>query len=318
MKKLISSLIVAFSIIPCMAQTTHTFTSVDVFDVDGKPGIEKRVTVSGVLSLPKGDGPFPAVVISNSSAGTGDKVSERLLQDLPKYGYAVFAIQSFSGRGIEGGVGQNQTSVSFQGPAVDALYALEFLRSRPEIDSNRICAAGHSRGGASSFTFSYFKSFIETAKFKGKPFDCNISINHSGFIRPQDERTTNKPALVLVGEKDNVWYLKENVEWINSLINKGDNIKLVVIKDSYHALVSTREWCPKSQVSKCREPVLYNNEGSTLNNQLVNSKQFTQQCMGYGYYCGYGTMDKYPVALNEIVSFLNQNIGQQTKIVSSN
>lgn len=302
------------------AQTEVKFTSLDVFDIDGRTGPAKTLTVPGLLKLPEGQGPFPAIVISNSSAGTGDRISAALLQDLPKYGFAAFAIQSFTARQLTGGVDARQTAVSFQGPAADALYALQYLRSRPEIDSNRICVIGHSRGGATSFNFSYFKSFIELSGFKGAPFDCNVSINHSGFVRPENEETTGKPALVFIGDRDNVWHMDVNAAWYESLIKRGEDIKFVVIPNSYHSLSSVREWCPRFNTPrKCRSAVLYGKDGAKYEGKPIGAVEYLRQCNEWGYYCGYGTMDRYPYVLNIVIQFFNEHIGvagkaAQTKV----
>lgn len=289
------------------SQEQHRFVSNDPFNEKGEVGTFKDINVTGLLHLPKGEAPFPAVVLSNSSAGTGDKIQEKLTADLQNRGYAVFSIQSFTARGIEGGVGTRQSSISFQSAAADTLAALKYLRTLPQINSQKICAAGHSRGGSSSFNFAYFQYFLDLIKFEAEPFNCNISINTAGYYRPKIEKTTGKPALIFIGELDDVWFMDLTAEWYRQLIKDGSPIQLEIIKDSYHGLTSKREWCARSQTSRgCREFVIYDENGI-----LVAGKRYDRvkdkYCLGYGYHCGYGDLDKYPEMLAKMIEFLDKH-----------
>jgi dienelactone hydrolase len=295
------------------AQTRYatSFKSTDPFDANGAVmSSPQHVTVPGVLVLPAGQGPFPAVVISNSSAGTEDRVWERLLEDLPRRGYAAFGIQSFQARGLSGSVGSNQQAVSFQGPAVDALYALEYLRGRPEIDPTRICVTGHSRGGQTSFNFTYFRAFLELAQFKGDPFACNISINSGGHYRPPRNETTGRPALVILGEKDDVWHLDVVRSFIEELRAAGNPIETFTVARSFHSLTAEPIWCPQAQTARgCREMVVYTERGPTMKGKLINRREGWQLCGKYGYHCAYGAMELYPEMFDALARFLDRAIG---------
>lgn len=289
-----------------------SFVSYDPFDTATAAVMApKPVTVTAKLHIPAGKGPFPAVVVANSSAGRNDRVSDNLAVDLSNNGYAVLAIQSLEARG-SGPSGTNQLKVTFQGPGVDALYALEYLRTLPIIKADRICVAGHSRGGQTSFNLTYFESFISMSGFKGKPFDCNISIISGGHIRPKDDTSTGKPALVLLGEKDDVWYNDENLKWIASLNTRGANIKVVTLKDTYHGLTTDKLWCPTHQtVRGCKTHVLYDKNGNHVNNKLATRAEGMKTCGSYGYHCAYGSFNMYPTVLNNVLGFLNDNIGKK-------
>jgi dienelactone hydrolase len=289
------------------AQKSHQFISKDPFNPRGEVENTRDIKVTGTLHLPEGEGPFPAVVISNSSAGTGDQIQDRLTVDLKSKGYAVFAIQSFAARGIFGGVDNRQSVISFQSAAVDTLYALQYLRTQSNIKADKICAAGHSRGGSSSFNFAYFTYFLELAKFDDAPFNCNISINTAGYYRPLVEKTTGKPALIFVGELDDVWYMDLTVDWYKQLIKDGSPIEIKIIKDSYHGLTSNKDWCPSVQTSRgCKDFVIYSRNGITVAGKVYDRVK-DKYCLGHGYHCGYGNMDKYPVMLEAMLQFLNKN-----------
>jgi dienelactone hydrolase len=295
-------------------QNEVTFTSIDKFDSNGLVGEPQKVLVPATFRRPLGEGKFPAIVIANSSAGTDDMVSAKLLADLPKHGYAALAIQSFKARGIMGDISRIQYSVSFQGSAVDSLYALDYLKSRDDIDPERICVMGHSRGGHTSFNFDYFKYFHDLAGYKGQPFACNVSIISGAFHRPKDDTsTTKKPALIIMGELDDSWHNDVNIEWYQRLIDRGENLKIVTIKGSHHLLTSFGKFIGSStSIRGCKTPTIYSEEGSLIQGMKLNGPEAWSKCGKWGYTSwavgGESGMDKYPEVLKAILEFLKLNI----------
>lgn len=108
------------------------------------------VTLAGTLSLPEGDGPFPAVILISGS-GPQDRDSQLfghrpflvLADHLTRNGIAVLRHDD-RGVGESSGSHAGTTSADF---ATDTLAALAFLQTRPEIDAERIGLIGHSEGG---------------------------------------------------------------------------------------------------------------------------------------------------------------------------
>ena len=109
-----------------------------------------RIKLAGTLTLPKGKGPFPALVLVTGS-GPQDRNEEILghkpfliLADfLTRQGLAVLRYDD-RGFGKSGGKFDDATSQDF---ATDAAAAVAFLKTRKEIDAKRIGVAGHSEGG---------------------------------------------------------------------------------------------------------------------------------------------------------------------------
>lgn len=290
-----------------------SIASRDVFTIDGlRVERPKDVSIRSRLVLPAGQGPFPAVVVVNSSAGTDDRIWNRLLADLPAQGFATLGIQTFVGRGIVGGVDSNQGEVSFLAAPVDALYALRYLRTRPDIDPKRICVIGHSRGGQAAFNFLYFKSFHHLAGVGEEPFACNVSINTGGHYRPESLEATGKPALVFIGERDDVWHMDVYRAFVEEVRNAGNPVEIHVLKDSYHSLTSERVYCPQAQqVKGCREQVVYTDKGLLVRGRLSTQREGWRTCGNWGYHCGYGNMDLYGDMYAVAVDFLRRAVVSQ-------
>jgi uncharacterized protein len=122
------------------------YKSKDVEVINAKAG----VTLSATLTIPAGDGPFPAVILVSGS-GPQDRNSEvfghkpfLVLSDyLTRNGIAVLR---YDDRGVGKSTGDfgTATSVDF---AQDAEAAFNFLKSQPTINPKKTGIIGHSEGG---------------------------------------------------------------------------------------------------------------------------------------------------------------------------
>jgi len=109
------------------------------------------VSVGATLTLPEGKGPFPAVLLLAGSgphdrdeAVLGHKPFLVLADHLTRHGIAVL-------RADKRGIGKTTgtfTDSGLEELASDALAGVEYLKSRPEIDPQRIGLLGHSQGGS--------------------------------------------------------------------------------------------------------------------------------------------------------------------------
>lgn len=106
--------------------------------------------LAGSLFVPKGAGPWPAVVLVHGSGPNnrdadifGHKIFLVLADHLAHQGIAVLR---YDKRGIGGSTGDYKTATTLDF-ADDAQAAVAFLRTRPEIDARHIGMVGHSEGG---------------------------------------------------------------------------------------------------------------------------------------------------------------------------
>jgi dipeptidyl aminopeptidase/acylaminoacyl peptidase len=123
------------------------------------PYLEEEVTyenkkagikLAGTLTLPKGKGPFPAVLLITGSGPQdrdetifGHKPFLVIADYLTRQGIAVLRVDD---RGVGGSTGNTSDSTTddFAG---DVLTGVEFLKGRADIDAKRIGLIGHSEGG---------------------------------------------------------------------------------------------------------------------------------------------------------------------------
>ncbi len=156
-------------------------------------------TLPGELTMPKGAGPFPAVILLHGCRGIPPAAREWLLEYASWYadhGYAGLILDSFAPRGVStlcSGVGEPTPFTR----AVDAYRALEYLAGLGSIDPRRVMLQGHSHGGATVLT-----ALAEiTAEVAGTPlrFAAGVAYYPPCAYSPAEFYA---PVLILIGEKD--------------------------------------------------------------------------------------------------------------------
>lgn len=110
----------------------------------------ENFSLAGTLTLPQGEGPFPAVVlISGSGQQDRDetiynhKPFKVIADHLTRNGIAVLR---YDDRGVGSSKGKTNNATSLTN-ADDAEAAVTFLMERPEINKKKVGLIGHSEGG---------------------------------------------------------------------------------------------------------------------------------------------------------------------------
>lgn len=111
---------------------------------------DKSIQYGATLTMPKGEGPFPAMIFITGSGQQnrneelfGHKPFLLLADYLTKKGYAVLRVDD-RGIGQTTGDVKNATSKDFAG---DVQVGLDYLKTRKEIDKTKLGMLGHSEGG---------------------------------------------------------------------------------------------------------------------------------------------------------------------------
>ena len=108
------------------------------------------VTLSGTLTTPEGNGPFPAAVLlsvalpvdRDATHPMGAKLFRTLAEHLARSGIATLR---WDDRGVGGSTG-SYFDASVSDLAADALAGVEFLRRRPRVDPAKVGVIGNSQG----------------------------------------------------------------------------------------------------------------------------------------------------------------------------
>jgi len=119
---------------------TDTYTSYLIdYPSDG-------LTITGVMLIPIGDGPFPVIVMNHGfyarSVYTSGDGTDRSSAFLAEHGYITLASDYRSWGGSD--VGE---SLFYSGLAIDVINLLHAIPSIPQADATRVGMWGHSMGG---------------------------------------------------------------------------------------------------------------------------------------------------------------------------
>ncbi|MEU8201791.1 alpha/beta hydrolase [Streptosporangium sp. NPDC049046] len=140
------------------------------------------ITLFGDLRIPAGPGPHPGVVLTGPFTGTRDQVTGLYAARLTGAGYATLA---FDHRNWGESGGQPRNHEDPQGKLEDLRAAVSLLRSRPEVDGDRIGALGICLGGGYALRFAAFdprvKAFAGVAGAYNNPYGMRAGMSPSGY-----------------------------------------------------------------------------------------------------------------------------------------
>ncbi len=179
----------------------------------------------GKLTKPKGDDPFPAVVLLH---GCGGPINYGWVGKLKRWGFVSLMVNSFGPRGKSNicAPGQDQI-IQPARRAKDAHGAKLYLAGLPFVVPNRIAVMGWSHGGNSTL------EAVEINEPSSSPFQAAIAF----YPYCRQLYILNSPLLVLIGEKDDwtpanlcEFYIKSKKGW--------SEIILKVYPDAYHGFDS--------------------------------------------------------------------------------
>jgi len=185
--------------------------------------VNANFDMAGTLTLPKGDGVFPLILLISGS-GPQDRNEEILghkpfliIADyLTKKGYAVFRYDD-RGTAKSGGEFEGATSPDF---ASDAASALAYLKTRKDIDTTKIALAGHSEGA------------MLAAMIAANDSSINAIIMLAGPGIPGDQLLLMQQELIATVNKVSPDEIKENTiinRSLFELINKSNDIESATI-----------------------------------------------------------------------------------------
>jgi dienelactone hydrolase len=179
-------------------------------------------TITGLITKPKGAGPFPAVVLLPTCEGLQPHVTKVWPEYLTRLGYATVTVDSLGPRGLR----RCAIELVRDSPALtrDAYGALVYLASLAFVDKDRIGVMGFSMG---ALTINYFAG-RHIRLSSGLTFKAAVCLYGACFaLRPSPGMI---PLTIIVGNRD-----KEMIVSSCSAVPNHPSIRVHVLPDTYHA-----------------------------------------------------------------------------------
>jgi alpha/beta superfamily hydrolase len=166
----------------------------------------REFSLEGVLAVPQGMGPFPAVIVCHPHPLYGGNMDNNVVSSIVEALISASLISfKFNFRGVGRSEGEFGQGIGEQ-EDVDA--AISFMTTVREVDSKRIGLAGYSAGVAFSFPVGFRDDRIKALAAVSPP----LSMLNFDFLK-----ACLKPKLLISGSVDNVAPISQFLEFCRSL-----------------------------------------------------------------------------------------------------
>ncbi|MEO3797281.1 alpha/beta hydrolase [Nonomuraea sp. B10E15] len=141
------------------------------------------LTLVGDLRVPEGGGPRPGLVFTGPFTGVRDQVTGLYAARLAERGYVTL---SFDHRNWGESGGEPRRHEDPQGKLHDLRAAVSMLRSRPEVDPERVGVVGICLGGGYALKFAAFdprvRTFVGIAGAYSNPYALRTDMDYPAVL----------------------------------------------------------------------------------------------------------------------------------------
>jgi uncharacterized protein len=162
--------------------------------------------LEGILAIPEGAGPFPAVIVCHPHPLYGGSMDNNVVYSLSEtLTQASFVSFKFNFRGVGGSQGEFGQGI---GEQEDVEAAIPFISTVKEVDSERIGLAGYSAGAGFALPVGLNDARIKALAAVSPP----LNMFDFDFLR-----SCPKPKLFISGSRDNFTPADQFLEFCQNL-----------------------------------------------------------------------------------------------------
>ena len=190
----------------------------------GEPYDNPKI-VSGILRIPEGEGPFPAVVLIHGCGGLAPFMTQEWPRYLTGLSYAVLVVDSYGSRGAK-----HCLQIKYRHTRIlaeDAFGALDYLATLPSIDANRVGVMGFSRGAIAVSTY-----IVNSIREETEGVDYKAAIALYGACSSEYD-SDSVPLMAIAAEKD-----LKNASPCIVVGKQSPDLEVYVIPGAYHGFDS--------------------------------------------------------------------------------
>jgi alpha/beta superfamily hydrolase len=165
-----------------------------------------RLVLEGILAIPEGTGPFPAVILCHPHPLYGGSMDNNVVNSLSEtLTQASLVSLKFNFRGVGGSQGVFDQGI---GEKEDVEAAISFISTVREVDSRRIGLAGYSAGAGFAFPVGFNDNRIKALVAVSPP----LSMFDFDFLK-----SCPKPKLLISGSRDDLISINQFIEFCQNL-----------------------------------------------------------------------------------------------------
>jgi len=162
--------------------------------------------LEGILAIPEGAGPFPAVIVCHPHPLYGGSMDNNVVYSLSEtLTQASLASFKFNFRGVGGSQGEFGQGI---GEQEDVEAAISFISTVKEVDSKRIGLAGYSAGAGFALPVGFKDAGIKALAAVSPP----LPMFDFDFLKD-----CPKPKLLISGSRDNFTPTDQFLEFCQTL-----------------------------------------------------------------------------------------------------
>lgn len=247
--------------------------------------------IDGKLFVPPKpiDTPMPLVVVVPGSVGVAVSHLSHA-ETLTDLGIAAFVIDPFGARRVASTVA-NQTQFSFAASAYDVLAAFQFVAGLPGIDTSRIGAQGHSRGGTAVLSAA-MRAFSAEFPNASEGFRAIYSVypwcGHQ-FLNPDIGDTRVR---IVIGERDNWCSPQQAQGYAQAIRLAGGDVSFRLFAEGEHSFDRQPpiESAPDAAVAPHAPTIYISDTGAMIHpvTGLEDTNATDREMMVYGLKAGFG------------------------------
>ena len=165
-----------------------------------------ELVLEGILAIPEGAGPFPAVIVCHPHPLYGGSMDNNVVYSLSEtLTQASLASFKFNFRGVGGSQGEFGQGI---GEQEDVEAAISFINTVKEVDSKRIGLAGYSAGAGFALPVGFNDNRIRALAAVSPPFP----MFDFDFLK-----SCPKPKLLISGSRDDLIPIDQFLEFCQNL-----------------------------------------------------------------------------------------------------
>jgi alpha/beta superfamily hydrolase len=162
--------------------------------------------LEGILAIPEGAGPFPAVIVCHPHPLYGGSMDNNVVYSLSeKITQSSLASFKFNFRGVGGSQGEFSQGI---GEQEDVEAAISFISTVKEIDSKRMGLAGYSAGAGFALPVGFNDDRIRALAAVSPP----LSMFDFDFLK-----SCPKPKFLISGSRDDLILIDQFLEFCQNL-----------------------------------------------------------------------------------------------------